>query len=275
MKKVSIIIPCYNQGQFIDEAIFSVKNQTYENIEIIVVNDGSTDELTLSKFKELENKGIFVLHTNNQGLSMARNNGIRESTGDYILPLDADDKIHNAYTEKAVEILDKNSEVGIVYCEAELFGEKTGKWDLPEYSFERILYDNMIFCSAFFRRIDYDKTIGYNPNMKYGAEDWDFWLSLIEIGCKVYQIPETLFYYRYLNTSMTRVITKEQTVYLRKTAYRNHLKLYAECFHDPLNLFYDKKEIEIQLLNTINSIRYRLLKRFINLLHRIKHKLTK
>ncbi len=169
-----------------------------------------------------------MIRTTNQGLVHARNNGIRESAGEYILPLDADDRIGASYLEKAVEVLDSRPEIGIVYCEAELFGARTGKWDLPGYEFPAILIQNMIFCSGFFRRADWEAVNGYNPNMIYGFEDHDFWLSLIELGRDVYRIPETLFFYRQTPGSMLDSITTERLTHGYTQMYRNHPRLYSE-----------------------------------------------
>ena len=93
MPKVSVIIPCYNQGACLEEAVDSVLAQTFQDFEILVVNDGSTDEATIRMLGKYERPKTRVIHTDNQGLAMARNNGIREARGAYILPLDADDKI--------------------------------------------------------------------------------------------------------------------------------------------------------------------------------------
>ena len=92
MMKVSVIIPCYNQGQYIEEAVKSVLAQTYQNFEIIIVNDGSTDEFTNKLLSDYDKQKTKVLHTDNQGLASARNNGIKVAKGKYILPLDADER---------------------------------------------------------------------------------------------------------------------------------------------------------------------------------------
>ncbi|MCI5167028.1 MAG: glycosyltransferase family 2 protein, partial [Candidatus Electrothrix sp. GM3_4] len=118
MPRVSVVIPCYNQGSFIDETIHSVLAQTWQYFEIIVVNDGSTDPFTVNHLQQLNFPKTRVLHTENQGLSSARNNGIREAQGEYILPLDADDRIGPTYLEQAIRLLDADPELGIVYCKA-------------------------------------------------------------------------------------------------------------------------------------------------------------
>ena len=178
---VSIIIPCYNQGIFLGDTLESVISQTYKNWECIIVNDGSTDntEVVAMKYTKTDNRFKYI-YQENKGLSATRNKGIGYSSGKYILPLDSDDKIGSSYIEKSVGILENNPNIEIVYCDAELFGLSNGKWNLPEFSLEKMLGENCIFCSAFFRRETYDIVGGYKTNMKYGFEDWDFWLSIIE-----------------------------------------------------------------------------------------------
>jgi glycosyltransferase involved in cell wall biosynthesis len=237
MAKVSVIIPCYNQGQFINEAIDSVLKQTFKDFEIIIVNDGSTDADTVNILNSLDEKYVLI-HTKNQGLASARNTGIHLSKGDYILPLDADDKIAPKYLEEAVKVLDLNKKVKVVYSKAAFFGKVQGEWVLPDYSWERMLYQNIIFCSALFRRSDFDKTIGYNSNMKYGWEDWDLWLSILKDGGGVYKLENVMFFYRKHSSSMVENINKDKCVrtYLEQQLIINHCEVYLQHYPDPLTL---------------------------------------
>lgn len=228
MPKVTVIIPCYNQGHFLGEAVRSVREQTFSDIEIIVVNDGSTDSGTTRILKDFRYPNVRLIHTDNQGLAAARNNGIAEARGRYILPLDADDIIESSYIEKAVDLLDKNKELGIVYCRARLFGAVETEWMLPPYSLDTMLQDNVIFCSAMFRRSDWEAVGGYDTGMVYGWEDYEFWLSLIERGCSVYQIPEVLFAYRVAVDSMVRSKEKWQKVDMFKRVFQRHSELFSE-----------------------------------------------
>jgi len=255
MPKVSVIITCYNLGDYIEEALGSVLAQTFKDLEIIIVNDGSTDSGTITLLKDYKKPKTRVIHTPNQGLAEARNVGIRNSSGKYILPLDADDKISPGYLADAVKVLDNDDKIKIVYCNAELFGEKSGPAKISSipFSLQRFLISNIILCSAFFRRRDYDLTNGYNKNLM-SLEDWDFWLSLLEKGGKVYKIPKTHFYYRFRNNSMTNIRSDSARDYAYKQVYFNHIELYLREFHLPISLYDAKGDIE-QLRN---SYEYRL-----------------
>jgi glycosyltransferase involved in cell wall biosynthesis len=227
LPKVSVIIPCYNLGQYIDEAVDSVLAQTYRDFEIIIVNDGSTDEETINILRNYNKPKTKVIHTDNKGVSAARNTGITAATGLYILALDADDKIDNTYLEKATSILDKKENVGIVYCEAELFGKRTGKWEIPDYKLPWILLRNLIFSVGVFRKKDWERTNGYNTNMIHGWEDYDFWLSIIELGREVVRIPELLYFYRQRPGSRDK-LSRKQIIQCYSQIFRNHQQLYVD-----------------------------------------------
>lgn len=234
-KLVSIIVPCYNLAPFLPDCLDSVLQQTYKNFECIIVNDGSSDNTieVATCYTQCDNR-IKLLNIDNGGLANARNVGIKNSSGDYILPLDADDKIDERYLELAVKVLDEKPNIEIVYCKAKYFGKRRGEFELHPYSLEYILGCNCIFCSAFYRRKTYDKTNGYNPQMKYGYEDWDFWLSILEHGGDVYKIDEFLFFYRQRRRSMnTKILESDRIQYTRKQLYLNHKKLYSENFFNP------------------------------------------
>lgn len=228
---ISVIIPCYNDGKYIQDAVDSVLNQTIEDYEVIIINDGSSDPYTNRYVQSIKHEKIELISLNrNEGLSNARNIGIESAKGKYILPLDADDKIAPSYLEKAKKILDNKKEIGIVYCNAELFGTIQGKWVLPQYSFPEILLGNMIFATAMFRKNDWIAVNGYNKNMCYGHEDYDFWLSLIELGKEVYKIEETLFYYRKKESSMLMDLTNDRDKEIKSYVqlFNNHKKLYTD-----------------------------------------------
>ena len=224
---VSVIMPCYNQGQYLDEAVESVLAQTYQNFEIIVINDGSTDAETIQILSHYDKPQVKIIHTENCGPSSARNTGIEHSCGQYILPVDADDRIGKGYLEKAVAILEANPRVGIVYSEAEFFGTITGKWELPDFQFPEILLGNGIFNSSLYRRVDWETVGGYQENMVHCWEDYDFWLSLIELGREVVRLPDIFYFYRQVPNSRDHQANREQRIQAHTQIYHNHTQLYS------------------------------------------------
>jgi len=157
---ISVIVPCYNQAQYMDECLQSVLDQTYQNWECIIVNDGSPDDTEEVALQWTEKDTRFIyLKKENGGLSSARNAGIEIAKGEWILPLDCDDKIGSQYLELASAQFDKD--YTIIYCEAEFFGDKEGKWELPVTSIKELAIQNTIFCSAFFKKLDWVLVGGY------------------------------------------------------------------------------------------------------------------
>lgn len=239
---VSIIVPCYNHGIYLHECLDSILNQTYKNWECILINNGSTDDTKqVTESFVQKDKRIKYIYTEQKGVSFARNLGIKNSAGKYILPVDADDKIASLYIEKAVEVLEKKEAVKLVYCNARLFGAANKDWILPEFSLKNILIENIIFCSALFRRKDYDQTNGYNEQMVEGFEDWDFWLDLLKDGGEVVKLPEIYFFYRIKKDSRNHTLDTEKQKRLREKIYQNHKELYSKILEnaDFVFEFYD------------------------------------
>ena len=267
MPKVSIIIPCYNQGKYLQDALNSILHQTFTDWEIIIIDDGSTDDFTIQILDKLVFKNTKILRTHNMGLASARNTGISHAIGKYILPLDADDVIGETYLEKSVTYFEENNNTKIVYCNAKYFGDSNEDWILPEFSMTKMLLQNLIFCSAVFRKCDYDKTEGYNCNMKYGWEDWDLWLSLIQKDSEVYKIPEVLFYYRKHPISMVSNIAQSEMKrkYLEQQIISNHIDLYKNIYSEPLTMLreleglrIEKQQFEVIKKTIYNSLSYRI-----------------
>lgn len=246
---VSVIIPIFNSEEYLEETIQSVISQTYKNIEIILINDGSNDGSAeiCKKYANIDNRIVYI-SKNNGGVVEARNLGIKMSKGGVILPVDSDDIIYKTYIEKAVKVFETNN-VDIVYCDAELFGNKKGKWDLPEYSLKNMLRDNCIFVSALFRKYLWENVGGYKDYMQCSTEDYDFWLHLIEYGAKIYKIPEVLFKYRIRENSRSSKACSR-----KKIIIQNHKDLYRKN----ADLLYRKdilRYIEVELQSS-NSFTY-------------------
>lgn len=231
---ISIIVPCYNQAQYLDEALKSVLNQSFTNWECIIVNDGSTDNTEAISNKWIKKDSRFkYLFQNNVGLSSARNLGIKKAKSEFILPLDADDKIGENYLELAYKVFQEDKDLKVVYCEAKKFGSLNELWKLPEFSLYNLSRKNMIFCSALFRKKDWETVGGFDVNMIHGWEDWEFWISMLKNGGLVKKIESVQFFYRVKDVSMLKAMDAEKT---RKTEEYLSVK-HADFFVEQLGSF--------------------------------------
>ncbi len=144
--------------------------------------------------------------------------------------MDADDRIEPVYVEKAVQIMEERPNVGVVYCHADLFGEQSGPWELPDYSFGTMLLDNIVFVTALFRKEDWVQIGGFRTTMEHGMEDYDFWLSILELDREIIQLPEVLFHYRIKPVSRTSRFQTDPSVVQEtyRQIYLQHPKLYHQ-----------------------------------------------
>jgi glycosyltransferase involved in cell wall biosynthesis len=192
---ISVITACFNHGRFITEMLQSVFSQIFIDYEVIIVNDGSTDN-TKEILNNIIHEKVTVIHTENFGPASARNTAIKNARAPIIMNLDADDKIAPSLLEKAYQIFCSNPNISIVHCDSECFGARSGKFETGQFTFESMLFDNRIISQSFFRRKDWLSVGGYSGEFNDWLEDWDFWLSIIELGGEVVKIPEKLVYYR-------------------------------------------------------------------------------
>ena len=201
--KVSVVIPCFNHGEFLPEAVASVMATKRDDLEIIVVDDGSTDERTRQETDTLASQGIALIRKENGGPAAARNAAIAVAHGEYIFPLDADDHLRPDCLGREVEILDANPKVGVVYSDGEYFGIRSGRWNIGPFDPNRLLNWNYIAACALFRRCIWEQSGGYEEaKVVQGLEDWDFWLGALEHGWEFAYVPEVLFEYRVAKRSM-------------------------------------------------------------------------
>lgn len=200
----SVVIPCFNYGRYLREAVESALNQTVTSLEVIVVDDGSTDPDThaeLLKLKEIPR--VRVVRQTNQGLSTTRNNGILLAQGEYICCLDADDTMEPSYIELAVAVLEADQSVGFAYSWVRLFGDESRIWKTRDFDIECALSENHTAVSAVFRRDDWLAAGGYRPTMRNGYEDWEFWLRLASLGRRGRVIRTPMFNHRRHGRTMT------------------------------------------------------------------------
>ena len=254
MPKVSVIVPSYNLGPYIVETLESVAAQTYTDWECLVVENGSTDGSLgiVNDYCYHDTRFIPVVYQENVGVAAARNRALELAEGEYILFLDADDLIAPGYMAAAVEALDADPSLNLVYARAERFGAQTG-WDLPPFSMSTMLARNCLYISCFFRKASVvcqpqastdrhpracpgDLKVAFDPSFSTGFEDWDFWLSFLEQfdEPKVLQLPEVLFYYRTRRHSRNRGVTDEALKDIRLKLWEKHKALYAKYFCNPL-----------------------------------------
>lgn len=198
---VSVVIPLYEQYEFIDFAIDSVAVQSYKNLEIIVVDDCSPQRKlwqyrSMVDWLKMAEHITYIDHATNCGLSQTRNTGIATARGEWILPLDADDRIHWDMIRKCMETAEQDK-ADIVSTWLETFGAyvKVSKpFNHPSYN--DLLVSNRINCCSLFKKEVWEKVGGYDTSMKLGYEDYMFWLDATKAGYKISVVQEILFYYR-------------------------------------------------------------------------------
>lgn len=224
--KVSVIITCYNYGKYLNACLNSVLRSTWKDLEIIVVDDGSTDPHTRRVLRQLRLKpNIRVIRQANKGAAAARNTGIRHARGSYIYSLDADDKVHPKLFQKSVAILDKHPRIGFVGSWLRYFGNSRGVIRYRPYNFYTLLFKNIIPSGSMFRKIAWEQAGGYYERMR-GFEDWEFWISLGAKGWMGYMIPEPLFYYRsHQNSKLKR--SMKRRMFLIRQIRRKHARIYT------------------------------------------------
>jgi glycosyltransferase involved in cell wall biosynthesis len=196
---VSVIIPCFNYGRFLGDAIDSALSQTYQNLEIIVVNDASTDD-TKEVMEHYEHLITGINKEVNEGVAEARNTGIRNSKGSWIICLDADDKLDPTYVDRGLQMGDAGAD--IVGTGQQEFGLSSGTFiPKPDPEHEDFLRSNQINCSSMFRREVWERVGGWHRRFS-GYEDWEFWLKATKLGFVVKTIPALLYLYRKHGPSM-------------------------------------------------------------------------
>ena len=229
--RISVLMPCFNHGEFIVEAIDSVRRQTIQDFEIIVVDDGSTDAATRTTLARLNDGETRVLTTENRGLPAARNFAARHARGEFFCALDADDRLAPAWFERALHLLDSQPGVAFVSHWLETFGDERWTWTPERCDLPSLLARNAVNGAALVRREAFEAAGGYDDTMREGCEDWDLWLRLVAAGRHGAIIPEVLFFYRRRADSMSRRMLDAQAyrrpletlVRKHKSSYRAHL----------------------------------------------------
>lgn len=233
---VSVVVPCYNLGQYLVDAVSSVKAQTFKDWELIVVDDGSTDDETKRAIQALQkDPQVTVLVQKNAGLPITKNNGTKLAKGKYIVSLDADDMLEPEYLAKTVAILeqDKEGKLGFVTTWLKEFGERTNLWKTGAYDIPALLEQNIIHAGSMFRKSVWEEVGGFKKMKIGGYEDWEFWVSVAEKGYKWERIEDPLFLYRIRGNSMLAGIKNvhveiyEEIIDLHADFYRQNFRSLA------------------------------------------------
>lgn len=268
--KISIIVPCYNHAGYLNQTLQSVFEQTYLNYECLIIDDGSADntESVARTWVTRDNRFSYQFQ-NNAGVSSARNNGIAEAKGDFILPLDADDIIMPSYVKKAIDQFKEFPTLKLVYCKAEKFGLVNEEWELRPFSLRNLAKGNQIFNSAVFRKTEWERIGGYDNKLLYGYEDWDFWINMLKDGGEVHQIPEILFLYRIKDSSRNKDISENQF----EEIYKYLSKKYSDFFVDHLGSFQQLNQEVKSYKEEIKKMRRREKKLKENIIFKVLNKL--
>lgn len=228
MSRVSVVITTYNDAIYLQECWTSILSQIYPPDEIFLVDDCSTDSKAieiLKDFRSTNQKVKFITNQGNLGLERSRNLAIEQSTCDYILCVDVDNKLHSYYLQIFKEVLDSHADISIVYCWMQRFGYSTNLIKWPAFSFEKLAQDNYIDACAMFRKSDWTLVGGFEA--EYGPlSDWQFWIKIVKTGKKAKLVPLPLLYYRTRQDSLLQKTSSnrltELTKLIRKFALEGH-----------------------------------------------------
>ena len=260
MAKVSVIIPAYACAPYIARTLESLQKQSFSDWEAIVVDDGSPDNVAdvVAPYVERDSRIRFI-HSSNHGVSAARNIGVRESSGEFILPLDGDDIIAPKYIEECLKGFERFEDAAVVYSRWAFFGASTDAVDLRYFSYDHELVRNAIFNCAMFRRKDFDFIGGYDENMRDGLEDWEFWIRMLNPEKfrskgerRVVQLRDVLFFYRQKGVGHNPRVGETRLMKALDYIYTKHSDIYRSRFGHPI-LMAQRFATEYQVLR--NEVR--------------------
>ena len=239
---MSVVIPVYNTGVYLEQCILSAKNQTYPSIEIVVVHDGSNNE-TKQVLHNLKNHIDILLTQENTGQSTARNKGIHAGSGDYILILDSDDYFMPEFVAKAISVLLKKPLVKFVSSYVQRFHENTmgPLVKMEGGSIEAYLFRNASVGNGLFRKNELLEIGGYDQEMREGYEDWEMMIRLLKNGGEAVVLPEALFMYR-SSLKFTTHSAKTKRPQLLHYIFCKHPELYENRLETTLDFFRREQE---------------------------------
>lgn len=234
---LTIITPCFNSEKTLEKTLQSVFNQSFQDWELIIVNDGSTDDTEKISLEWVQKDPRFkYFYKENGGLGKARNYGIERATGTYILPLDSDNLVEKHFIKDAIKVFENNKDVGVVHGYAEYFGEKEGIWIVEDFNLQKMLVHNYIDACAIFKKELWERVGGYDEKMPYqGHEDWDFWISLNNLGAIFFNLHEITFKYYVSSSSMIRSFNSDMFFLNQDYIVKKHSKLYYNEYYNVIS----------------------------------------
>jgi glycogen(starch) synthase len=236
---LSVVIPYYNLGAYVDETLASVLASTYRPLEIVIVDDGSTDAESISKLADIEARrwpNLRVVRTPNQGLPGARNAGADHARGEFLCFIDADDTVEPDYFARATAVLRRHANVGFVYSWVRWFEGATNVWITWNAEFPYLLGHNMTVAMAVQRRQWYLQFARNRPELAYALEDFEMWISLLKAGALGVALPAPLVNYRVRRNSMLRQSQTPQRLYLHDVITGLHADLFQRFGAELYNL---------------------------------------
>ena len=227
---MSIVIPCFDDGAFLAEAVASVESAVSVPYELIVVNDGSGEDQTLETLDCLRRAGYRIIDQENRGLAGARNRGIREASCSLYLPLDADNRLRPGFVEAALDVLERDPTVMAVYGDRTEFGLRSGRVTVDVPDLNRLLCGNYIDACAVIRREAWLACGGYDAQMPVqGMEDWDLWVSMLERDLTLHRLDLETFEYRVRRDSLlAKASSPEAQAKIQRYVLAKHAPFYLQ-----------------------------------------------
>lgn len=235
---LEVVIPYFNMGNYIDDCLESVFTSSYKNIQVTIVDDGSTEELSISKLRAIEQNypHLKIIHQENAGLSEARNTGLKKANLKYIMFLDADDTVHSDYFNRCITILEQYENISFVSCWLKYFEAANGIWPAQNPEVPYLLFHNTVHSGSIFKTEDILQTGGYDKSFLYGMEDYEMAVHLVSKGFHGVTIPEGLYNYRIRKQSMARAFTVNKNIYLYTLISEKHKSLFIKYGPESINI---------------------------------------
>ena len=268
---ISIIIPCYNDAVYIEQSVNSALNQSYSNIEVIVVDDGS-NEKTKTVLKSIEPKLTKLITQENKGQSTARNVGIKEAKGEYIVTLDSDDFFEPAFCENAVILLNSDAAIKLISCNTTIIYDNGIKqlYNPKGGMIQSFILNNCALGSVLFKKEDWNTLGGYDETMRKGFEDWEFYIRILKNGGYAAIIPKMLFNYR-RRTNSTTTKANNKKYELLNYIYTKHKDLYIENYEPFVSyLLKTVEREEFEKIKNTQRIEFKIGKALLKPFHFIK-----